>query len=96
VAETTVEGVLRAAAGAVPDQVALIAGVADPGARRRWTYGELLAEAERVAGVLAARFEVGERIAVRAPNLPEWVIVEFGAALAGLVPVTVKPGLPSR
>ena len=26
-----------------------------------------------------------------APNLPEWVILEFAAALAGLVLVTVNP-----
>ena len=91
VAETTVGGVLRAAAAAAPDQVAMVAGVADVAARRRWTYAELLSEAERVAVALAARFDVGERIAVWAPNLPEWVIVEFGAALAGLVLVTVNP-----
>ena len=91
VAETTVGGVLRAAAAAAADQVAMVAGVADVAARRRSTYAELLSEAERVAVALAARFDVGERIAVWAPNLPEWVIVEFGATLAGLVLVTVNP-----
>ncbi len=30
-------------------------------------------------------------MAVWAPNIPEWVILEFGAALAGLVLVTVNP-----
>ena len=28
-----------------------------------------------------------------APNLPEWVILEYAAALAGLVLVTVNPAL---
>ena len=58
VAETTVGGVLRAAAAAAPDQVAMVAGVADVAARRRWTYAELLSEAERVAVALAARFDM--------------------------------------
>ena len=88
---TTVGGVLRAAAAAAPDQPAMVAGVPDPGARRRWTYAALLAEAEQAARTLTTRFTPGERIAVWAPNLPEWVILEYAAALAGLVLVTVNP-----
>jgi fatty-acyl-CoA synthase len=91
VAETTVGGILRSAAAAGPDLVAMVAGVPDPAVRRRWTYAQLLAEAEQAARALAARFAPGERIAVWAPNLPEWVILEYGAALAGLVVVTVNP-----
>ncbi|MGA2306074.1 MAG: AMP-binding protein [Acidimicrobiales bacterium] len=91
VAETTVGGVLRAAAAAAADQVALVAGLPDPALRRRWTYAELLERSERVARALAARFAPGERVALWAPNIPEWVILEFGAALAGLVLVTVNP-----
>jgi len=89
VLETTVGGVLREAAALAPDLVALIEGV--PGDRRSWTYAELLAEAERVARALAARFEKGERVAVWAPNIPEWVLLEYGAGLAGIVLVTVNP-----
>ena len=91
VLETTVAGVLRAAAAAAPDAPAMVAGLSDPGARRRWSHAELLAEAEQAARALTARFAPGERIAVWAPNLPEWVIVEYAAALAGLVLVTVNP-----
>ena len=40
---------------------------------------------------LLTRFEPGERIAVWAHNLPEWVILEYGAALAGMTLVTVNP-----
>jgi len=93
VLETTVGGVLRAAAAAGPDLLAMVAGVPDPAARRRWTYAELLAEAEQAARALTARFAPGERVAVWAPNLPEWVILEFAAGLAGLVLVTVNPAL---
>ncbi len=89
VLETTVGGILREAAARAPDQVALIEGV--PGERRSWTYAELLADAERVARALAARFAKGDRIAVWAPNIPEWVLLEYGAGLAGVVLVTVNP-----
>ena len=61
---TTVGGVLGAAAWRAPDRVALIDG------DRRWTYGELLAEAERVARALLTRFEPGEPVAVWAGNGP--------------------------
>jgi fatty-acyl-CoA synthase len=91
VRETTVGGVLRAAAAAGPGMLAMVGGLPDPAARSRWTYAQLLAEAEQAARALTARFSPGERIAVWAPNLPEWVILEYGAALAGLVLVTVNP-----
>src|SRR5947209_1667862 len=91
VRETTVGGILREAANAAADQPALIGGHPDPGERRRWSYGELLRDAERCADALLGRFEPGERIAVWAPNLPEWEVVEFGAALAGMILVTVNP-----
>jgi fatty-acyl-CoA synthase len=91
VLETTVGGVLREAAAAGPDMIAMVGGLPDPAPRRRWTYAELLAEAEQAARALTARFAPGERVAVWAPNLPEWVILEFAAGLAGLVLVTVNP-----
>ncbi len=93
VEEQTVGGLLRWAAAEAPDQTALIEGVADPAARRRWTYRALLAESEQVARALAARFRPGERVAVWASNIPEWLLLEFGTALAGLTLVTVNPAL---
>jgi fatty-acyl-CoA synthase len=89
--ETTVGGVLRAAAERVPDQIALISGDPDPALRRQWRYGELLGAAERAARALRARFDPGDRVAVWAPNCPEWVLLEFAAGLAGLTLVTVNP-----
>jgi fatty-acyl-CoA synthase len=91
VLETTVGGVLQAAAKALPDGLAMVAGVPDPAARRRWTYGELLSDSERVARALLGRFRPGERVAVWAPNIPEWILLEFGAGLAGMTLVTVNP-----
>jgi fatty-acyl-CoA synthase len=96
VMETTVGGVLQAAAEAVPGRTGLV--FAQPGdpVRRRWTFAELLTESERAACALLARFDPGERIAVWAPNCPEWLLLEFGAALAGLTLVTVNPALRPR
>ena len=92
VRDLTVGGLLREAAQLQPDRVALVAGVADPGQRRSWTYTQLLDEATLAAKALRTRFEPGERVAVWAPNYPEWVVVEFAAAMAGLILVTVNPG----
>ena len=89
--ELTLGGLLAWAAATAPDRVALIAGVPDPAARRQWTYAELYAESLRTAQALMRRFEPGERVAVWAPNIPEWIMMEFGAALAGLILVTVNP-----
>ena len=77
----------------VPDRDALVAGVADPAQRRRWTYRELAAEADRAARALLTRFEPGQHVAVWSVNRPEWVVLQLGAALAGLVLVTVNPAL---
>ena len=87
--DLTVGALLREAATDSPDVIGLVAGI--PGDDRRWTFAEMLAVAEQVAGALLARFSPGERLAVWAPNLPEWVLLEFGAALAGVVLVTVNP-----
>jgi fatty-acyl-CoA synthase len=91
VLETTIGGVLRAAAGRAAGQPALISGDPDPARRRQWRYGELLAGAERGARALLARFEPGDRVAVWASNCPEWVLLEFAAGLAGVTLVTVNP-----
>ncbi|HEY4608002.1 MAG TPA: AMP-binding protein, partial [Ilumatobacteraceae bacterium] len=89
--EQTIGGLLREAAAANPDRVALVAGVADKSARRSWTYAELLAEATRAARGLRTKFEPGERVAVWAPNYPEWIILQLASALAGTILVTVNP-----
>ena len=88
----TVGGRLREVAAEVPDRVALVEGLPTP-QRRQWTYGKLLADAECCARYLLQYFEPGEHVAVWAHNLPEWVLLEYGAALAGLTLVTVNPSL---
>ena len=96
VLETTVGGVLREAAERAAGTAALVEGTPDYRERRRWSYADLLADSERVARALLGRFTPGERVAVWAPNCPEWLLLEFGCALAGLTLVTVNPALRSR
>jgi fatty-acyl-CoA synthase len=95
VRDTTVGGLLRDAAQQAPEALALVAHEAD-GTRRTWSYAQLLAEAEQTAAALTTRFAAGERVAVWAPNIPEWVVLEFGAAMAGIVLVTVNPAYLPR
>ena len=96
VLETTVGGVLRARAQTSPNAEALVEVDITGTPARRWTYGGLLADAEHLAHALLSRFRPGERIAVWAPNVPEWVILEYAAGLAGLVLVTANPAYRPR
>lgn len=91
----TVDSLLREVAAARPDQVALIS-VPEEGDPRRWTYAELLGEAERVAAGISERVPLGGRVALWAPNVAEWPIVEYAAALAGVTLVALNPALRAR
>ncbi len=96
VLETTVGGALREAAERWPTAVALVESDMEGVLRRRWTYVELLVEAERLALALASRYAPGERVCVWAPNVPEWVILEYAAALAGITLATANPAYRPR
>ena len=91
VLETTVASVLRRAAEESPERVGLVSGTPASTLRRRWRFGEMLEDAERVARALLGRFDPGERLAVWAPNVPEWVLLQLGASMAGLVLVPLNP-----
>ena len=96
VREITVGGLLREMAAQRPEAEALVEVRQYGETGRRWTYGALLADSERLAGALAARFRPGERVVVWAPNSPEWVLMEYACALAGLVLVTANPAYQVR
>ena len=91
VRDITLGELLQWAAQTEPERVALVVGAPDPAARRQWTYQALHADAQRTARALARRFRPGERVAIWAPNIPQWILMEFGAAMAGLILVTVNP-----
>ena len=94
--DTTVGGVLRERAAMSPGAEALVEADMEGVIRRRWTYAKLLSESETLARALLSRYRPGERIAVWAPNIPEWVIIEFAAAFAGLTLVTANPANKAR
>jgi len=76
-----------------PDRVALVGTRHGTGEQVRLTYRQLYSEAARVATGLAQLAEPGESIAVWAPNVVEWPIIQYAAALAGLVLVALNPVL---
>src|SRR5699024_12663431 len=91
VLDISVGQLLQQAAAEAPDELAL-ESVAPEREARTWTYGELLEDAEHAAAWLLDRFRPGEHVAVWAPNVPEWVVLLYVAALSGLVlvPVTIS------
>jgi fatty-acyl-CoA synthase len=91
VLDMTVGDLLRRAVGIAPDRYAIVEGISDQDTRRRWTYTELLRDAEACARALLARYEPGSHIGIWAPNIPEWTVFQCGAALAGMVIVTINP-----
>ena len=89
--EHTVGDALRHSAAQWGSRPALVEGSKLKAQRRRWSFADLLRDAEQVAHALRRHFGEGEHVAVWAPNSPEWILLEFGAALAGLTLVTVNP-----
>jgi len=94
--DTTVGVHLRAVAVDHPDLVAMVE-IDDAGeARGKWTYSNLLANSDRLARSLASRFAPGEKVVVWAPNIPEWIFMEYACGLAGLVLVTANPSFQAK
>ncbi len=87
---------LRERAEKTPELVGLQEVSADGAFLRSWTFAELLADCEKLGRALASRHNRGARIAVFAHNIPEWVLLELGSAMAGLVLVTVNPSYQQR
>ncbi len=96
VEETTVGGLLGEVAAEHADAPALVEVDMEGNTARTWTYGELLTEAEELALALSSRFAPGERVTVWAPNIPEWLLAEYGCALAGITLVTANPAYQTK
>ena len=91
VRDITLGDLLREGAATVPERIALVDGVADPDARKSWTYSQLLVETERVAQALLTEFKPGDRIGIWAPNSAGWVVLQQAIAMAGMVVVAANP-----
>ena len=58
----------------------------------RWTYQRLGEQVDEVAaGLVALGLKPGERIGLWAPNMAEWVVLQFATARAGLILVNINP-----
>jgi fatty-acyl-CoA synthase/long-chain acyl-CoA synthetase len=91
--DLTVGQLLAARAETYPDRIAVIGVRHDDGAEVRLTYAQLHSEAARVATALSVLAQRGDHVAIWAPNVIEWPIIQFGAALAGVVLVALNPAL---
>lgn len=103
ISELSTGDLLRAAAHDAPDTIAIREVVPDgspalagaDASGRSWTYAQLLDDGQACARWLLTRFSPSERIVVWAPNIPEWIVLQYAAALSGLVLVTANPALRS-
>jgi acyl-CoA synthetase (AMP-forming)/AMP-acid ligase II len=91
--EKSIADLLDEAVELWPDREAIVyAGYEAIGLSTRWTFAQLADRAMSVAAALAASgIERGDRVAVWATNRPEWLLLQFGAAYAGVVLVPLNP-----
>jgi len=90
--QTTIPGVLRAAAARLPDKIAI---ESEDG--RRLTFTDLLNESRRAAAAFQAYgLKHGDRIAVWAPNSVEWIVATIGAQIVGGILVPMNTRLKGR
>ncbi len=88
--DVAVGALLTRLAQALPDREALVYD--EPAFRM--TFSQLEAEARLIArGLLAVGVERGERVALWATNVPEWIVLQFALAKIGAVLVTVNTAL---
>ncbi len=91
--EQTIGANLDATVDRFPDREALV----DVPSGRRWTYAELRADVDAVAlGLVDAGIGRGDRVGIWAPNLPEWVLVQYATAKVGAVLVNINPAYRSH
>ncbi len=86
--DQTVTETLTSAAGQWPEHEFAVF----PEAGLRWSYQVFADAVDRLAtGLLNLGLEPGDRIGIWSPNRPEWLLVQFASARAGLILVTVNP-----
>ena len=89
----TIGANLRRVATTYPDREAVV----DVPTGRRWTYAAFDAESDALArGLIAAGIEPGDRVGIWAPNRPEWVLLQYATAKAGIILVNINPAYRSH
>jgi fatty-acyl-CoA synthase len=64
---------------------------------RRWTYTELDAAVDALAGgLLEAGIEARDRVGIWAPNCPEWTLLQYATAKIGAILVNINPAYRSH
>jgi fatty-acyl-CoA synthase len=85
--DTIGDGLDRTAARR-PDREALV----EVATGRRWTYAEFVAQVDALAfGLLGAGVRTGDRVGIWAPNVAEWVFVQYATAKIGAILVNINP-----
>jgi fatty-acyl-CoA synthase len=88
--DITLGALLTELARALPDSPALVCR----DGTLRMTFRELEAEARLIArGLIASGVQPGERVALWATNVPEWIVLQFALAKIGAILVTVNTAL---
>ncbi|MBP2414338.1 fatty-acyl-CoA synthase [Arthrobacter stackebrandtii] len=86
--EETIGTKLTHIAQQFPGREALI----DRPSGRRWSYAQLNHDVDTLArGLLAAGLGKGDRVGIWAPNVPEWVLLQYATAKIGAILVNVNP-----
>ncbi|EHB59213.1 AMP-dependent synthetase and ligase [Mycolicibacterium rhodesiae JS60] len=81
--DLTVGELLAERASSDPHRTALIGTCHGSATPVRLSYGELFVEACRVATALARLADRGSHLALWAPNVVEWPIIQYGARNSG-------------
>jgi fatty-acyl-CoA synthase len=89
----TIGANLKRTAAAFGDREALV----DVPTGRRWTYAQLNAATDALAGsLIAAGIAAGDRVGIWAPNCPEWVLLQYATAKIGAILVNINPAYRSH
>ncbi|WP_435829436.1 AMP-binding protein [Nocardia fusca] len=71
-----------------PDREALV----DVPTGRRWTYAQLRQDVDVLAlGLLEIGVTKGDRVGIWAPNMAEWVLLQYATAKIGVILVNINP-----
>ncbi|RQO47109.1 AMP-binding protein [Rhodococcus sp. KBW08] len=84
----TIGDQLEKTAELFPENEALV----DVQSGRRWTYRQLDSAVSALAtGLLRLGVAKGDRVGIWAPNVPEWVLIQYAAAKVGAILVNINP-----
>jgi fatty-acyl-CoA synthase len=97
VAKISIGELLSEAAQRYPNSEALVYAHQPDIKEQRWTYSELdIVSSNLARGFISLGLSRGDAVGVWGPNHPEWIIIEYALAKAGLKLVTLNPLYKSR